>query len=194
MKIFRGAHAAGRWAPSSVAAIGKFDGMHAGHQKLVGLAVKRAKALATRSILITFDPMPDQFLHPGFRPLLPLEQKLELISGLGVDATVLLSFDEKFACQAPEAFARDVLGRALKVVDVFAGSDFCFGRDRAGDLRLLTTLGKEHGFLVHEVPLIRWKGRKVTDGVIRRMLAEGCRADAEHLLGRRVRGHVTHER
>ena len=193
MKLFRSAHAAGRWAPSSVALIGKFDGLHAGHQKIIQMAVARAKALATRCLLVTFDPSPDEFVHHGFRPLVPLERRLELMAGLGIDAAVLLPFDARLSCQAPEAFARDVLVRALRVVDVFAGSDFCFGKDRSGDVRTLACLGKEMGFLVHEVPLVRWKGRKVTEAVIRRLLEEGCRADAEHLLGRRTRGQVAYD-
>lgn len=158
MKIFHNAHAAGRWAPSSVAAIGTFDGLHAGHQKLLSMAVARAKALATRCLAVTFEPSPDRLVQPGHKTLPALERKLTLLAGLGVDGTVLLPFGQSLTCQAPEAFARDILSRALRVVDVFAGSDFCFGRDRAGDLRELESLGKQLGFLVHEVSGPRQRG------------------------------------
>ncbi len=185
MKVFQSPYEAGRWAPSSVAAIGKFDGMHIGHQRVIRLALRKAKALATKCLVVTFDPLPQEYFSPGScKPLLTTRKKIEFLERMGVDAVVFLPFNRKLVCQSPRAFVRDILVNGLKVMAVCVGSDFCFGKDRAGQVDDLAKMGGEHGFLVHPVPLLTLKGEKVSSSMIRRLIEEGRITEAEHQLGR----------
>lgn len=186
MRIFYSPDRAGKWAPGSIAAIGKFDGIHLGHQKLLRQIVARAQALKTTSLAVTFDPLPQQhFLGSEFKPLLSLKKRLALIAALGVDGAVVLPFNDRLACQAPESFARDILANALRVMDVYVGENFCFGKDRAGDTRTLKSLGREHGFLVHTVPLMKKKGQTIRSTAIYDLLRRGQKEKALEFLGRR---------
>ncbi len=181
----RSAHQAGRWAPGSVAAIGKFDGIHLGHQKVISAAVDRAKQLATKALVVTFDPTPQEFFQPGtYKPILTQDQAHLILEGMDVDGVLYLPFTGKLACQAPEAFARDVLMRAMKVLEVCVGEDFCFGKDRAGRVDDLKQFGQEFSFLVRPIPLVYADGEKISSSLIRRLLDAGRRPQAEAFLGR----------
>lgn len=191
MRIFRNAFEAGRWAPGAVVTIGKFDGMHRGHQKLIRSAVKRAKASKTRCLVITFDLSPQQFLrlYP-YQPILSEAKKIEILGKLGVDAVVLIPFNENLACMSPESFADLVLAAQLKAKDVYVGEDFCFGKDRAGSISTLEELGPRMGFRVHSVPLTRIAGEKITAVGIRTLIEEGHKKKAEKLLGWKLEDHA----
>ncbi len=187
MKIFQNAFAAGKSFPAAVIAIGKFDGIHLGHQKVIQFALKRAKALKTSCVIVTFDPSPEQYLRLySYRPVLPLAKRLEMFNELGVDAAVLLPFNKNLACLSPEAFAKNILALQLRPVAVCVGEDFCFGKDRAGRVATLQELGSELGFLVHSVPLATMGGEKISASRIRELLERGQRGKAEKLLGRRL--------
>ncbi|MBI3288727.1 MAG: FAD synthetase family protein [Elusimicrobia bacterium] len=186
MKIFKNAFEAGDQVSGAAATIGKFDGIHLGHQTVIRRVLDRAKALRTHSLVITFDPNPEQYLfHGAYRAILPLERNLELIAALGVDAALVLPFNGQLSCQAPEAFARDILSKALRVREVCVGQDFCFGKDRAGRADTLACLGRELDFAVHVGPLLPLDGEKVGASKIRHLLREGHKQEAERYLGRR---------
>lgn len=186
MIVFRGAHEAGRWAQGPVVAIGKFDAVHLGHKMMIAQAVRRARAFSRRCLLVTFDPLPQQYFSPGSEPLLGLEERLLQLAKLGADAALLLPFNGVLACAAPEAFARDILRDTLGAVSVFVGANFCFGKDRAGTLDTLRELGQECGFEVHGVPLLELDGQAVSTSRIRALLRDGKRKQAERLLGRKL--------
>ncbi len=184
MMIFQNAFEAGKRFPGSIVAIGKFDGMHRGHQKLLLAALRRARTTGTSCLAVTFDPSPAQFFGGDpLPPILTLAQKLERFAALGLDAAVLLPFDKRLACISPEGFARDVLALQLKPSAVCVGSDFCFGKDRAGRVETLQALGPGLGFSVHPVSLAVDSGEKISASRIRRLLDEGRRREAERLLG-----------
>jgi len=178
---------AGRAFPAAVVAIGKFDAVHRGHARVLRLAVKRAKALKTFCVVVTFDPAADQFLRlfPE-RPLLSVAERIQRIGEFGVDGVVLLPFDQKLACLSPQAFARDVLALQLKPLAVCVGEDFCFGKDRAGRVETLQELGPELGFIVYPVPLLKEGGEKISATRVRKLVARGKKAAAESLLGRKL--------
>ena len=184
MIVFRDPYEAGRWAGGPVIAIGKFDAVHLGHKKMIEQAVSRARELSRRCLIVTFDPLPQQYFSPGSEPLLPLDDRLKLLGELGADAVLLLPFNGALACAAPEAFARNILRDTLATASVFVGANFCFGKDRAGTLDTLRTLGQECGFEVHGVPLLVLEGEVVSTSAIRALLRSDRRADAERLLGR----------
>ncbi len=187
MKTFSSAFAAGRERPGAVVALGKFDGLHRGHRRLLRAAARSARALAAACLVVTFDPSPEAFfgLGPG-RPLTSRAELPALLGRLGVDGVVFLPFGRALACQAPRAFARDVLARALRAAEVWVGEDFCFGRDRAGRVEHLADFGREYGYRTRAVPLLRDGKEKISSSRIRVLLARGDTARAERLLGRRL--------
>jgi len=184
VRIFRNMFEAGRSFPAAVVAIGKFDAIHRGHQRVIRLAVKKAKAFKTFCVVVTFDPSAEQYLRLySYRPVLSVAKRIELMGKLGVDGIVLLPFDKKLACLSPKAFAKDVLALQLKPIAVYVGEDFCFGKDRAGKVETLQQLGPELGFLVYPVPLLFTGGEKISATRIRRLIERGRKSEAEELLG-----------
>lgn len=187
MRIFRNMFEAGRDFPAAVVAIGKFDAIHRGHRRVLRLAIQKAKALKTFSVVVTFDPSADQYMRLySSRPVLTVAERIEQLGKLGIDGVVLLPFDQKLACLSPEAFAKDVLALQLKPRAVFVGEDFCFGKDRAGRVTTLQQLGPELGFLVYPVPLLSIGGEKISATRIRRLIERGQKGKAEALLGRKL--------
>ena len=152
-------------------ALGTFDGVHLGHRRVLDAAL----AAGRTPTVVTFDPHPRAALGYGVELLVPLERRLELLSEAGIEETLVVDFDLELAQLSPEAFAERVL-RPLGTEVVLAGSNFRFGRGRAGDLALLERLG----FDARPVPLV--------DGVsstrIRDLVRSGEVERAAKLLGR----------
>jgi len=173
---------------------GNFDGVHVGHQRIMQTVTSRAHALGGTSVVYTFDPHPRRVLTPEHAPrlLTTLEQKLELLAELGVDAVVVEPFDHEFARQSAERFVRDVLHARMRPVEVYVGYDFHYGRDREGSMRTLTELGPHLGFAVTIIPEVKLGERDVNSTRVRELLEGGDVAGAAELLGRsyRVRGAV----
>ncbi|MCK6066980.1 MULTISPECIES: bifunctional riboflavin kinase/FAD synthetase [Microbacterium] len=181
----------------SVVAIGKFDGVHTGHRAVIDRARVDA-ASGARVVAVTFDRNPLRLLRPELSPpdLIGVHQKLSLLERAGVDATLLLTFDEALASLTAEEFVRHVLVQALGVRTVLVGQDFRFGKGGAGNPALLRTMGAEYGFRVDVVDDVRAidDDRRVSSTWIRELLAEGDVARAAKLLGRApsVWGEVVH--
>lgn len=184
------------FGPSAVT-IGKFDGVHAGHRAVISRLREAAGERGLRSVVVTFDRHPLALLAPEKSPaaLVGAEQKLDLLAGTGVDATLVLAFDRALSLQSPEDFVTTILVDALHAKLVLVGSDFRFGHRGAGDVALLTELGRQHGFDVETVgDVMPRDGRRVSSTWIRELLADGRVADAAVLLGHApaVRGMVVH--
>ncbi|KQQ11429.1 bifunctional riboflavin kinase/FAD synthetase [Rathayibacter sp. Leaf296] len=182
--------------PSAVT-IGKFDGVHSGHRAVIGTLHERARERGLAAVVVTFDRNPLSVIAPEKCPpaLVGNEQKLELLAGTGVDATLLLTFDEEFRSWTPHEFVQRILVDALEARVVLVGSDFRFGARGAGDIDLLRALGAEHGFEVELIDDVRPEhGRRVSSTWIRELLADGDVEHATRLLGHEpvVRGVVVH--
>ncbi|SMH35028.1 riboflavin kinase / FMN adenylyltransferase [Rathayibacter oskolensis] len=182
--------------PSAVT-IGKFDGVHSGHRAVIGTLHERARERGLAAVVVTFDRNPLSVIAPEKCPpaLVGNEQKLELLAGTGVDATLMLTFDEAFRSLTPEEFVQQVLVDALEARIVLVGSDFRFGARGAGDVGMLRSLGETHGFDVELIDDVRPEhGRRVSSTWIRELLAEGDVEHATWLLGHEpvVRGVVVH--
>jgi riboflavin kinase/FMN adenylyltransferase len=173
------------WPAASVT-VGNFDGVHRGHQALVREAVAGARAASGTSVVLTFDPHPSRVLSPDRAPasLMTLDQKAEVLSGLGVDRLAVLPFTRELSEQEPEAFAREVLAVALRARLVVVGSNFRFGRGRAGDVLQLEALGRSLGFAVRGVAAVWHEGAPISSSRVREALARGAVASAKDLLGR----------
>jgi len=179
-------------APSGGTAVtlGAYDGVHRGHQFVIGHLRRLAAAGGLDSVVLTFDRHPAAVVRPESAPriLTDLDQKLEVLASVGVDHTVVLRFDEARSQEEPEDFVRDVLVGALAARVVVVGEDFHFGHRRRGNVELLATMGGGLGFEVVHVPLLA--GTSSTE--VRRLLEAGDVAGAAELLGRphEVRGVV----
>jgi len=184
-------------APAGTAVtIGAYDGLHRGHQHVIGRLRGLAAAGGLETVVLTFDRHPAAVVRPESAPklLTDLDQRLELLASTGVDHTVVLRFDDARAEEEPEDFVRDVLAGALRARVVVVGEDFHFGRRRRGNVGLLTDMGASLGFQVVHVPLVPGErgAVPVSSTAIRRLLEEGDAAGAAALLGRphQVRGRV----
>jgi riboflavin kinase/FMN adenylyltransferase len=164
MQRWRGYDAApGGWG-RSVVTIGVFDGVHKGHQEIIGHAVKRARELGVQSVVVTFDPHPSEVVRPGSHPAVLTEpaQKAELIEQLGVDVLCVQPFTLDFSRLSPEAFVHDVLVEHLHATQIVVGENFRFGHRAAGDIALLQRLGRTFGFGVEAAPLVADDGAAVS--------------------------------
>ena len=168
--------------------IGAYDGVHRGHQAVVSDVKRLASDLGCRSVVVTFDRHPASVVRPESAPklLTDLDQKLELLEATGVDATVLVRFDEQQSFESATDFVERVLVKCLATRTVVVGSDFHFGRHRSGNVALLRELGAIHDFDVQPrelVPRTDGVDEPISSTAIRRALAGGQVELAAQLLG-----------
>ena len=184
-------------AKRSVVTIGAYDGVHRGHQAVIGQVRKEAQQLGCQSVVVTFDKHPASVVRPESAPklLTDLDQKLELLQQTGIDATLIVEFNRERSTEDPTLFVKRVLVDTLRARAVVVGEDFHFGFNRGGNVAMLRELGKQFDFQVEPVKLIaRPDGveEPVSSTSIRRALAGGQVEIATNLLGRayEVRGVV----
>ncbi len=171
-------------APTCIA-LGTFDGVHLGHRAVLEQTVAWAQKEGWRSMALTFDPHPLEILAPPPHPYLltTLEERLWRFRQLGLEAVLVLRFDERLRATEPEAFAEEVLARRVGARGVVCGPGFTFGRDRRGDVALLQDLGARLGFSVRVCPPVEVDGEPVSSSRIRALLREGRVEEAARLLG-----------
>ena len=189
----------GDWG-SSVVTIGVFDGVHRGHQRIVGRATEIAARLGLPVVVITFDPHPVEVVRPGSHPplLTSVRRRVQLLGAEGCDAVCVLPFTLDFSRLGPDEFVRAVLADRLHARRVVVGDNFRFGHRAAGDVPLLAELGEKYDFGAEGVPLLSEHGEHGEHGVtisssgIRDLLNQGKVRGAAEDLGRphRVEGVV----
>ncbi len=169
-----------------VATIGNFDGMHIGHQAIIRGVVERARELQRPSALITFDPHPLSIVAPDRVPkqILTLSQKEELLREFGMDALLIVPFTHEFSRWTADHFISEFLVRALQVVEVRIGRDFCFGAGREGNLEKLKAAGEKYGFAVEGVSEVRIRGIRVSSSLVRDAIVKGAMQVVALALGR----------
>ena len=180
---------AARFAASkrgSVIAIGNYDGIHLGHQRVLAFAMTRAKDSGAVSTALTFEPPPLKVLRPESAPLRisTNQQRLEWFGALGIEAAVVLPFTPQLASLSPEDFVDEILVRQLQVRAIVVGDNFRFGHRQAGDVKFLRDLGMRYGFEVVVHTPVALKGEIVSSTLIRKQIAEGDVTHAARLLGR----------
>jgi riboflavin kinase/FMN adenylyltransferase len=181
--------------------IGVFDGLHRGHQAIVGAVVTAARARGGAAWVATFDPHPDSVVRgTEDRPwITPTEERAALLHGLGVDRVEVIRFDRSVSTLLPEEFLDRILGANAPLATLVVGPDFKMGRGRVGDRAYLEALGRKRGFEVVEVPLLPSPPQgaapgsgagpgsaagKISSTQLRRAIEEGRMEDAEALMGR----------
>lgn len=173
-------------ATDSVVTIGFFDGVHRGHQSIIGRAVAVAAERGVRAAAVTFDRHPMEVIRPGSQPryLQTLDRRIAALSAQGVDLVLVLPFTDEFSQLAPEAFVETVLAGPLQARQVVVGTNFRFGHRAAGDVVSLDDLGAVHGFGVEAVGLLDLDGTPISSTEIREHLDRGDVAWAATALGR----------
>jgi riboflavin kinase/FMN adenylyltransferase len=197
MRIFRHFEDLPADCRGAVVAIGNFDGVHRGHQEVIGEAGSLAKAAGVPWAVLTFEPHPRAVFRPGGDPfrLTPFRTKAHHIEAMGADILIVLHFDVEFSRRSAEDFVAEVLVDSLAAHHVVSGYDFVFGHGRGGDCDLLLHMGKENGFGFTAVPAVLDEN----GGVYSSTRARECLRNAEpraaaNILGRpfEIEGRVEH--
>jgi riboflavin kinase/FMN adenylyltransferase len=171
----------------TVITVGTFDGVHRGHRDVVERLVARSRSLKIPSVLVTFEPHPLEIVNPSAAPLLLTThyEKLEVLAETGIDYLAVLPFTARLAGFSAEDFVEIVLRRCFRMRELLIGYDHGFGRQRAGNVSVLRTLGERDGFRVEVVdPVSTSEGQSVSSTSIRRAVAGGDLARAADSLGR----------
>ena len=187
MEIVRGLGALPLGGGPAVVTVGFFDGVHRGHQAVLGRVVDRARSRGLRAVAVTFDRHPREVLSPGSEPrlLMTVERKASAIAELGIDVLVVLAFDRDFSLLPADAFVRDVLVRGVGAVHAAMGGNFTFGFKALGTMQTLPILGAPFGLTAETVELVEVEGRTVSSTSIREALSAGDLAWPRTALGRR---------
>ncbi len=174
--------------------IGVFDGVHRGHQRIIGRAVEVAAERGVPSVVLTFDPHPSEIIRPGSHPALltGTRYKAELLEALGVDVMCVLPFTTELQRLTPEAFVHEILVQRLHVSVVVIGENFRYGSKGAGNVGSLEAAGKRLGFAVEGVALEGSADTTYSSTYVRALIDAGEVRAAAEVLGRehRVEGLV----
>jgi riboflavin kinase/FMN adenylyltransferase len=196
MELIRGLHNLRPHHHGCVATIGNFDGVHLGHQAVIGQLAEKGEALELPTTVICFEPQPLEVFRPDEVPprLTRLREKLQALKRYSVDRVLLIRFNQRFAAMTAEAFIDEVLVRGLGIRYLVVGDDFRFGKGRTGDFAMLQQAGKQHGFQVVSMHTFNVDGERVSSTRVREALVNGDLETAEKLLGRpyRMCGRVAH--
>ncbi|MFA5059918.1 MAG: bifunctional riboflavin kinase/FAD synthetase [Candidatus Omnitrophota bacterium] len=174
--------------PRPVIAIGIFDGVHLGHQKLIRKVIEKAKSLNGTSMVMTFFPHPANILNPKNPvPLLvSLERRIALIRDLGVQVCLVVPFTRKFSNLKPQDFIEKYLFGKVAPEKVFVGKNFHFGKNRQGTPNFLKQIGNQYGFETNVVSFARNHRRTISSTRIRKLILKGQLQTAREFLGRPV--------
>lgn len=170
----------------TVVTLGNFDGVHLGHQALIGQASLKAKAKELPLVVVLFEPHPLEYFAAEKAParLARLREKIELLSGINVNYVLRLKFDHFLANVEAEAFVSEFLINQLQTKYLVVGDDFHFGKNRCGDIHLLQKLSKKYHFEVEQLPSFIFDGERASSSLVRKALANNDFVKAANILGR----------
>jgi len=188
MKVIYGIGKVKKTFKNTVLAIGVFDGVHIGHQKLIKAAVKKAKSMGGPAIVMTFSPHPVQVLKQDkdLPFVISLPHRLKLIEHMGVMTCIVVHFTKQFSQLAAQQFVKRYLVNPIQPAEIFVGNDFRFGHNRGGSLEYFKEVGREYGFHVNSIPAVKAGQTKIGSSRIRRLIMEGKLIAAKRFLGRNV--------
>ena len=196
MDLITGGDALPAHLRGGIAALGNFDGFHAGHQAVVGAARDWAHKLGRSALVASFDPHPARLFQPDLPPfsLSTMSQRGEWLSAFGMDGAVVMPFTRALAALSAEEFVDEWLVTRLGVAGVVTGGDFTFGRGRSGSVTDLSRLGLANGFAARVVNEVQDDAGTISSTRIRSFLRDGRPGMAADLLTRpfSIRGVVEH--
>jgi riboflavin kinase / FMN adenylyltransferase len=169
-----------------VATIGNFDGVHLGHQTVMRQLTTKAKALGLPTVVILFEPQPQEFFAPKIAParLTRLREKIRVMRQNGIDRVLCVRFNATLAALSADHFIQQVLVEGLGIRHLVVGDDFRFGYKRQGDFALLQEKGLQYGFTVESQQTFILGGERVSSTRVRAALEAGQMQLASQLLGR----------
>ncbi len=196
MELIRGLHNIRPQHQGCVLTIGKFDGVHRGHQAVLTNVIRKARQMGLPATVMVFEPQPEELFSPEHAParISVLRDKYQMLSALGVDRLLCVRFNREFANQSAESFIHDLLVERLGVRFLVVGDDFRFGKGRQGDFTMLREVGQRDGFDVASTRSFRMHNCRISSTAIREALDAGNFARAEEMMGRpfAIRGKVVH--
>jgi len=186
MELIRGLHNLRPRHRGCVVTLGAFDGVHHGHQAVIGHLLTKARELSLPSVVIVFEPLPREYLAPLEAParLMSFREKFVALRELGVDRVLRIRFNERLRTMSAQQFIDDIFVAGLGVKYVVLGDDFRFGNDRQGDFEFIQSEGQRYGYAAVPTPTEKLEGERVSSTRIREVLAAGEFDLAETLLGR----------
>jgi riboflavin kinase/FMN adenylyltransferase len=168
----------------SVVTIGNFDGIHLGHQKIIAQLKEHAEKLKVPSVVISFNPTPQNFFGADHAVLSSYEEKDFFLSSLGINYHLVINFNKEFSNINAQTFIEEFLLRKLNIKLCLVGDDFRFGKNRVGDFSLLQENGVKHGFAVEETATIEHNQIRISSTRIRECLQQNNLEETKKLLGR----------
>jgi riboflavin kinase/FMN adenylyltransferase len=198
MELVRGLHNISRRHHGCVLTVGNYDGVHLGHQKMIGVLKSRAAQLRAAATVLVFEPSSREFLDPDGAPprLTRWREKFLALAALGVDRLVTLRFDELMRAMTPQSFVDDLMVDALGTRHIVVGNDFRYGCNADGNIATLRAAGAARGFGVEQIEPFVVDQVRVSSTAVRERLASSDYVGAARLLGRpyRMLGRVVHGR
>ena len=166
--------------------IGNFDGLHCGHKALIDFTCEASVERNLVSTLLSFEPLPRQYFDPDSKPfrLQSTTGKLRQLRQWGLNQVYLLRFNQALANLSAEDFIQQILLDEFNTQQLFVGEDFRFGKNREGDIEMLSRFGTKHGFENHFIPAVCIRNERVSSTRLREALSAGDMNLAEDLLGR----------
>ena len=186
MEIVVGINQINRPFRNPIVALGNFDGIHRGHQRIFERAKREAKKVGGQSVVFTFEPHPLKVLRPDDCPPLitPFKKKMMLIESIGIDVVICATFTEEFSAMSAREFAKSILVDRIGICKAVVGYDYSFGQGRQGGVEDLEVYARESGFQVIVVDPIRLGAQIISSSVIRDLIQRGEMVEAAALLGR----------
>lgn len=186
MELIRGLHNLRPKHHGCVATIGAFDGVHLGHQAVIGHLLEKSAELDLPSMIMVFEPLPREYLSPVKAParIMSFAEKFRALEALGVHRLLRIRFNRQLRHMSAQRFVDEIFIAGLGVRYVVLGDDFRFGSDRQGDIDFIVEHGRRYGYEAVSTPTLTVRGERVSSTRIRQALENADFATAEELLGR----------
>jgi riboflavin kinase/FMN adenylyltransferase len=196
MELVRGLHNISRRHHGCVLTVGNYDGVHRGHQQMIGTLKARAAELRSAATVLVFEPSSKEFIDPDGAPprLTRWREKFLALAGLGVERLITLRFDECMRAMTPKSFVDELIVGRLGTRHMVVGDDFRYGSNACGTIESLRAAGEAHGFGVDQMAPFVFDGVRVSSTAVRERLERADFPGAARLLGRpyRMMGRVVH--
>jgi riboflavin kinase/FMN adenylyltransferase len=196
MELVRGLHNISRRHHGCVLTVGNYDGVHRGHQQMIGTLRARAAELRSAATVLVFEPSSKEFIDPDGAPprLTRWREKFLALAGLGVERLITLRFDECMRAMTPRSFVDELIVGRLGTRHMVVGDDFRYGSNAGGTIESLRAAGHVHGFGVDQMAPFVFDGVRVSSTAIRERLERADFPGAARLLGRpyRMTGRVVY--
>jgi riboflavin kinase/FMN adenylyltransferase len=189
MELVRGSHNISNTGRGCVLTVGNYDGVHLGHQRMIGALKARAAELRCPATVLVFEPSSKEFIDPQGAPprLTRWREKVAALSALGVERLVTLRFDDPMRAMTPQCFVDELIVTALGTRHMVVGDDFRYGSNAGGTIESLRAAGQARGFGVDQIAPFVLDTVRVSSTAVRERLERGDCSGAARLLGRRYR-------